>query len=82
MKTPSANIFVWGLLEDTTKDDIVADLSLSGITVTESDIEMKSKPESRMKCTCPYSLHGSGSFHLAAGGESEGICVLLTEEGD
>ena len=49
MKTPPANIFVWGLLEDTTKDDIVADLSLSGITVTESDIEMKSKPESRMK---------------------------------
>ena len=48
MKTPPANIFVWGLLSETNKEDIIADLSLSGIHIDESSIEKKSKPEAKL----------------------------------
>ena len=48
MKTPPANIFVWGLLSETSKEDIVADLAISGIHIEESNIEKKSKPEAKL----------------------------------
>ena len=42
MKVPPADIFVWGLLPETSKEDIVSDLGLQGIIVDENDIEKKS----------------------------------------
>ena len=53
IKSPPANIFVWGLLSDTTRSDIVADLALSDIPIKETDVELKSKPEARM---CSYRI--------------------------
>ena len=45
MRSPPADIFVWGVHPDTTKEDIVADLADSSIIITENDIEKKSKNE-------------------------------------
>ena len=44
-RSPPADIFVWGVHPDTTKEDIVADLADSSIIITENDIEKKSKNE-------------------------------------
>ena len=45
MRSPPADIFVWGIHPDTTKNDIVADLAESGIIIAETDIEKKSREE-------------------------------------
>ena len=43
MRTPPADIFVWGLHPDTTVEDIVNDLASSDIKIEASDVERKSK---------------------------------------
>ena len=48
MRSPPADIFVWGLHPDTTVLDIVADLAESQIIVQERDIQKKSKPEANL----------------------------------
>ena len=48
MRSPPADIFVWGIHPDTTIPDIVADLSESGIIVQEKDVQKKSKPEANL----------------------------------
>ena len=45
MRSPPADIFVWGVHPDTSLQDIVADLGDSGIVIQEKDIEKKSKEE-------------------------------------
>jgi hypothetical protein len=45
MRSPPADIFVWGIHPDTSLPDIVADLAESGIIIQERDIEKKSKEE-------------------------------------
>ena len=45
MRSPPADIFVWGIHPDTAIEDIVADLSDSGIVIEEKDVEKKSKDE-------------------------------------
>ena len=45
MRSPPADIFVWGIHPDTSIPDIVADLGDSGIIVQERDVEKKSKAE-------------------------------------
>ena len=39
MRTPPADIFVWGVHPDTTKNDIIKDLEESGINVDENDVQ-------------------------------------------
>ena len=48
MRSPPADIFIWGVHPDTTVQDIVADLSESGIFIEEKDIQKKSKPEANL----------------------------------
>ena len=48
MRSPPADIFVWGIHPDTTIPDIVADHSESGIIVQEKDVQKKSKPEANL----------------------------------
>ena len=45
MRSPPADIFVWGVHPDTSIQDIVADLGDSGIVIQEKDVEKKSKEE-------------------------------------
>ena len=45
MRSPPADIFVWGIHPDTTIQDIVADLAESGVIIEEKDVQKKSKPE-------------------------------------
>ena len=51
MRTPPADIFVWGVHPSTSVEDIVNDLEASGISVSVSDIEKKSNPEAKL---CSY----------------------------
>ena len=53
MRSPPADIFVWGVHPDTTVQDIIADLADSGVIVDEKDIEKKSKPEAFL---CSYKI--------------------------
>ena len=48
MKSPPADIFVWGVHPETTPDDIVNDLASSGIIITANDIHKKSKDEATL----------------------------------
>ena len=48
MKSPPADIFVWGVHPETTPDDIVNDLATSGIIITNKDIQKKSKAEATL----------------------------------
>ena len=43
MRSPPADIFVWGLHPDTTQDDIVKDLAESSIIIEEKDVMKKSR---------------------------------------
>ena len=45
MRSPPADIFVWGIHPDTSIPDIVADLRDSGIVIQKRDVEKKSKAE-------------------------------------
>ena len=45
MRAPPADIFVWGVHSETTKEDIINDLAASDIQIGVKDIERKSKPE-------------------------------------
>ena len=45
MRSPPADIFVWGVHPDTEIDDIINDLAESDIKVEAKDIEKKSRPE-------------------------------------
>ena len=45
MRSPPADIFVWGIHPDTSTQDIIADLAESEIVVEERDIEKKSRAE-------------------------------------
>ena len=47
MRTPPADIFVWGVHPSTTKEDIVSDLEISGIKISACDIEKKSNAEEK-----------------------------------
>ena len=48
MRSPPADIFVWGIHPDTTIPDIVADLAESGIIVQEKDVQKKSRAEANL----------------------------------
>ena len=48
MKSPPADIFVWGVHPETTLDDIVSDLAASDIKIETKDIQKKSKPDANM----------------------------------
>ena len=48
MRSPPADIFVWGIHPDTTIQDIVADLADSGIIIQDKDVIKKSKPEANL----------------------------------
>ena len=48
MRTPPADIFVWGVHRDTSVHDIIKDLEDSDIKISEGDIEKKSKPEANL----------------------------------
>ena len=43
MRSPPADIFVWGIHPETTSEDIVNDLAASNIIIEEKDIMRKSK---------------------------------------
>ena len=45
MKTPPADIFIWGVHPSTTPEDIVEDLAASDIKIVAADIEKKSKQD-------------------------------------
>ena len=53
MRSPPADIFVWGVHPDTTLDDIVNDLAASGIKIATTDILKKSKDEAYL---CSYKI--------------------------
>ena len=53
MRSPPADIFVWGVHPETTVQDIIADLADSGVIVEDKDIEKKSKPEAFL---CSYKI--------------------------
>ena len=53
MKSPPADIFVWGVHRETTPEDIVNDLATSGIIITANDIQKKSKNEATL---CSYKI--------------------------
>ena len=53
MQAPPANIFVWGVHPSTSVEDIVNDLKESGIEISNSDVEKKSKPEANL---CSYRI--------------------------
>ena len=48
MRSPPADIFVWGIHPDTTIQDIVADLAQSGVIIEEKDVQKKSRPEANL----------------------------------
>ena len=49
MRSPPADIFVYGVHPDTTKEDIVQDLAFHNITIDAKDIIQKSKEEAFLK---------------------------------
>ena len=53
MRSPPADIFVWGVHPLTSIEDIVNDLAASGIDIKDSDVEKKSKPEAYL---CSYKI--------------------------
>ena len=53
MVSSPADIFIWGVHPSTTVEDIVNDLTDSGITVEANNIEKKSKPEAYL---CSYKI--------------------------
>ena len=53
MKSPPADIFVWGVHPDTSIDDIVNDLAESNIVIKATDVEKKSKEEAYL---CSYRI--------------------------
>ena len=53
MRSPPADIFVWGVHPETSIEDIVNDLAESGIVVKDSDIIKKSKEEAYL---CSYKI--------------------------
>ena len=48
MRSPPADIFVWGIHPDTTPDEIVKDLADSGIVIEPKDVVKKSKEGSSL----------------------------------
>lgn len=53
MRSPPADIFVWGIHPETTVQDIIADLADSGVIIQEKDVEKKSKAEAFL---CSYKI--------------------------
>ena len=53
MRSPPADIFVWGVHPETTVEDIVNDLASSDIIIKESDVLKKSKEEAYL---CSYKI--------------------------
>ena len=49
MRSPPADIFVYGVHPDTTKEDIVQDLAINEIIINIQDITQKSKDEAFLK---------------------------------
>ena len=49
MRSPPADIFIYGVHPDTTEEDIVNDLSESGIVIESKDIIKKSKDDAPLK---------------------------------
>lgn len=49
MRSPPADIFVWGMHPDTLPDDIVKDLAESGIVIEQKDVVKKSREGSALK---------------------------------
>ena len=48
MRSPPADIFVWGVHPETTADDIANDLAASGINATKNDILKKSRDDAAL----------------------------------
>ena len=55
MRSPPADIFVYGVHPDTTPEDIVQDLAFSEIIIKTQDITVKSKEEAYLK-SCKISV--------------------------
>ena len=53
MKSPPADIFVWGVHKATTIEDIVNDLAESDIKIETKDVLLRSKPEANL---CSYKI--------------------------
>ena len=53
MRSPPADIFIWGVHPDTTIEDIVNDLASSDITIKESDVMKKSNKDAYL---CSYKI--------------------------
>ena len=53
MKSPPADIFVWGVHKATTIEDIVNDLAESDIKIEPKDVLLRSKPEANL---CSYKI--------------------------
>ena len=49
MKSPPADIFIWGVHHETTAEDIVNDLAASGIKIETKDVQLKSKDEANFR---------------------------------
>ena len=49
MRSPPADIFVYGVHPDTTPDDIVEDLACSNIVIRAQNIVIKSREEALLK---------------------------------
>ena len=49
MKSPPTDIFIWGVHWDTNVDDIVNDLSSSGINIETKDVQLKSKEDAKLR---------------------------------
>ena len=49
MRSPPADIFVYGVHQDTTEDDIVNEMAESGIEIHSRDVIKKSKDEAPLK---------------------------------
>ena len=58
MKSPPADIFVWGVHPETSIDDIVNDLAESNIVIKATDIEKNSRDEAYL-CSYRISVHAS-----------------------
>ena len=50
MRSPPADIFVYGVHPDTSTEDIVLDLADSGIIIQEKDITNKSREDAHLQC--------------------------------
>ena len=49
MKSPPADIFIWGVHNDTSIEDIVNDLADSGIKIETRDVQLKSKENANLR---------------------------------